>query len=38
MSTYLLFLAEGDFQRITRSCQWRRAGVVFRRGDAARGT
>jgi len=35
MSTYLLFLAEGDFQRITRRVNGVELGVVFRRGDAA---
>jgi len=35
MSTYLLFLAEGDFQRITRRVDGVELGVVFRHGDVA---
>jgi aminopeptidase N len=36
MSTYLLFLGVGDFQRITRRVRGIEVGVVFKRGDAAR--
>jgi aminopeptidase N len=35
MSTYLLFLAEGDFQRIARRVNGVELGVVYRRGDEA---
>ena len=33
MSTYLLFLGAGDFQRITRQVGATEVGVVFKRGD-----
>ncbi|MGC1457978.1 MAG: M1 family metallopeptidase [Steroidobacteraceae bacterium] len=36
MSTYLLFLGVGDFQRITRMVRGIQIGVVFSRGAAAR--
>jgi aminopeptidase N len=36
MSTYLLFMAVGDFERITRKVNGVEVGVVFKRGDAAR--
>jgi aminopeptidase N len=36
MSTYLLFLGIGDFERITRRVRGIEVGVVFKRGDAAR--
>ncbi len=36
MSTYLLFLAVGDFERITRQVGAVQIGMVFKRGDAQR--
>jgi aminopeptidase N len=36
MSTYLLFLGAGDFERITRRVRGIEVGVVFKRGDAAK--
>jgi aminopeptidase N len=36
MSTYLLFLGVGDFERITRRVRGIDVGVVFKRGDAAK--
>jgi aminopeptidase N len=36
MSTYLLFLGVGDFERLTRRVLGIEVGVVFKRGDAAK--
>jgi aminopeptidase N len=36
MSTYLLFLGVGDFERITRRVRGIEVGVVFKRGDTAK--
>ncbi len=38
MSTYLLFLAVGDFERVTRQVGDTEVGVVVKRGDSARAT